>query len=141
MGQTVWALLRGGDAALAREGVPRFGAVVGANRRFRIPYLRARATLAQWEGAMVEEKLTRLQMRRWQTIELCRQHTTSCEILDVGTYMALRAWLQRPIGSQQAAFRGFHDLDGQRVHVVWTSRAIQQETLCTCYDSEECHIV
>ena len=48
------ALLRGGDAALAREGLRRFGAVVGANRRFRIPYLRALATLAQWEGATAE---------------------------------------------------------------------------------------
>ena len=45
------ALLRGGDAALARAGVRRFGKDVGANRRFRIPYLRALATLAQWDGA------------------------------------------------------------------------------------------
>jgi DNA-binding SARP family transcriptional activator/tetratricopeptide (TPR) repeat protein len=48
------ALLWGGDVALAREGVGRFGAVIGANRRFRIPYLRALATLAQWEGAMAQ---------------------------------------------------------------------------------------
>ena len=38
------ALLRGGDAALAREGVRRFGEDIGANRRFRIPYLRTLAT-------------------------------------------------------------------------------------------------
>jgi hypothetical protein len=44
-------LLRGGDAALAREGVRRLGEDIGANRRFRIPYLRALAALAQWDGA------------------------------------------------------------------------------------------
>jgi ATP/maltotriose-dependent transcriptional regulator MalT len=48
------ALLWGGDVALAREGVGRFGAVIGAKRRFRIPYLRALATLAQWEGATAQ---------------------------------------------------------------------------------------
>jgi tetratricopeptide (TPR) repeat protein len=45
------ALLRGGDATLARAGVCRFGEDIGANRRLRIPYLRAWATLAQWDGA------------------------------------------------------------------------------------------
>jgi hypothetical protein len=48
------ALLRGGNAVLARAGVCRFGEDIGANRRLRIPYLRARATLAQWDGATAQ---------------------------------------------------------------------------------------
>jgi DNA-binding SARP family transcriptional activator len=44
------ALLRGGDEERAREDVQRFGASIRANRRQRLPYLRAQATLAQWDG-------------------------------------------------------------------------------------------
>jgi tetratricopeptide (TPR) repeat protein len=47
------ALLQGGDEAWAREDVQRFGAslsTLSANRRHRLPYLRARATQAQWDG-------------------------------------------------------------------------------------------
>ena len=44
------ALLRGGDEALAREELQRFGEVIGENRRFQIAYLRARAVLEWWDG-------------------------------------------------------------------------------------------
>jgi tetratricopeptide (TPR) repeat protein len=54
------ALLRGGDEARAREDVQRFGASISANRRQRLPYLRALATLAQWDGE-TREALASLQ--------------------------------------------------------------------------------
>ncbi len=44
------ALLRGGDERQAREAVQRLGERLGSNRRFRIPYLRSLAVLAEWEG-------------------------------------------------------------------------------------------
>ncbi|HZU03849.1 MAG TPA: AAA family ATPase [Ktedonobacteraceae bacterium] len=44
------ALLQGGDEERAREDVQRLGESSRTNRRQRIPYLRARATLAQWDG-------------------------------------------------------------------------------------------
>ena len=44
------ALLQGGDEAWAREDVQRFGASLSTNRRHRLPYLRALATQAQWDG-------------------------------------------------------------------------------------------
>jgi tetratricopeptide (TPR) repeat protein len=44
------ALLQGGDEAWAREDVQRFGASISTNRRHRLPYLRALATQAQWDG-------------------------------------------------------------------------------------------
>src|SRR5205823_2314015 len=44
------ALLRGGDERQARAEVQRLGERVGANRRFRIPYLRSRARLSAWDG-------------------------------------------------------------------------------------------
>jgi tetratricopeptide (TPR) repeat protein len=44
------ALLQGGDEAWAREDMQRFGASISTNRRHRLPYLRALATQAQWDG-------------------------------------------------------------------------------------------
>jgi tetratricopeptide (TPR) repeat protein len=44
------ALLRVGDHEPARRDVEEFGERVGANRRFRLPYLRCRALLAVWDG-------------------------------------------------------------------------------------------
>jgi DNA-binding SARP family transcriptional activator/tetratricopeptide (TPR) repeat protein len=44
------ALLRGGDGDLARAELERVGKILGDNRRFRIPWLRSRAELAQWDG-------------------------------------------------------------------------------------------
>ena len=44
------ALLRGGDERHAREAVQRLGEGLGSNRRFRLPYLRSLAILAEWEG-------------------------------------------------------------------------------------------
>ena len=44
------ALLQGGDEAWAREDVQRFGASLSSNRRHRLPYLRARATQAEFDG-------------------------------------------------------------------------------------------
>ncbi|HEX6554685.1 MAG TPA: tetratricopeptide repeat protein, partial [Ktedonobacteraceae bacterium] len=44
------ALLRGGDESQARAEVQRLGERVGANRRFRLPYLRSLAALAAWDG-------------------------------------------------------------------------------------------
>jgi tetratricopeptide (TPR) repeat protein len=43
------ALLRGGDERQARAAVQRLGERLGSNRRFRIPYLRSLAVLAEWE--------------------------------------------------------------------------------------------
>ena len=43
------ALLRGGDESQTRTEVHRLGERVGANRRFRIPYLRSLAVLAAWD--------------------------------------------------------------------------------------------
>ena len=39
-----------GDERQVREAMQRLGERVGANRRYRIPYLRSRALLATWEG-------------------------------------------------------------------------------------------
>lgn len=44
------ALLREGDERQAREAVHRLGERLGPYRRFRIPYLRSLAVLADWEG-------------------------------------------------------------------------------------------
>jgi tetratricopeptide (TPR) repeat protein len=44
------ALLRGGGERQAREEVQRLGERVGANRRYRLPYLRSRARLSAWDG-------------------------------------------------------------------------------------------
>jgi Flp pilus assembly protein TadD len=44
------ALLRGGDERQAREAVYQLGERVGANRRFRIPYLQSLARLSMWDG-------------------------------------------------------------------------------------------
>jgi tetratricopeptide (TPR) repeat protein len=44
------ACLRKGDERKAREDVKRLGERLGSNRRSRIPYLRALAVLAEWEG-------------------------------------------------------------------------------------------
>ncbi len=44
------ALLRGGKEDLARADVHRVGEMIGDNRRYRIPYLRSLAVLAQWHG-------------------------------------------------------------------------------------------
>ena len=44
------ALLRGGDEHQARAEVQRLGERLGANRRYRLPYLRSRAVLAAWDG-------------------------------------------------------------------------------------------
>ncbi len=44
------ALLQGGDEAWARQDVQRFGASINSNRRHRLPYLRALATQAEYDG-------------------------------------------------------------------------------------------
>ncbi len=42
--------MREGDERQAREDVQRLEERLGSNRRYRIPYLRALAVLAEWEG-------------------------------------------------------------------------------------------
>ncbi len=54
------ALLRGGDEERAREEVQRLGASSKANRRLRLSYLRAQATLTLWNGE-TQEALASLQ--------------------------------------------------------------------------------
>jgi DNA-binding SARP family transcriptional activator len=54
------ALLRGSDESLARAGVERWGSLIGDNRRYRIPYLRSLAVLAEWDGDG-EQAITYLQ--------------------------------------------------------------------------------
>jgi tetratricopeptide (TPR) repeat protein len=44
------ALLREGDERQARTEVHRLGEGLGSNRRFRLPYLRSLAVLADWQG-------------------------------------------------------------------------------------------
>ena len=44
------ALLHAGEERQAREEVQRLGKRLGSNRRFRIPYLRSLAILAEWDG-------------------------------------------------------------------------------------------
>jgi tetratricopeptide (TPR) repeat protein len=44
------ALLHAGEERQAREAVQRLGERLGSNRRFRIPYLRSLALLADWQG-------------------------------------------------------------------------------------------
>ncbi len=44
------ALLHAGQERQAREEVQRLGERLGSNRRFRIPYLRSLAVLADWDG-------------------------------------------------------------------------------------------
>jgi tetratricopeptide (TPR) repeat protein len=48
------ALLRGGEEEWAREDVQRLGAHINSNRRQRLAYLRARATLAEFDGETSE---------------------------------------------------------------------------------------
>jgi DNA-binding SARP family transcriptional activator/tetratricopeptide (TPR) repeat protein len=54
MGLTSWyeteALLRGGECDLARAEVERLGKIVEDHKRFRIPWLRSKAVLAQWDS-------------------------------------------------------------------------------------------
>ena len=51
---TLWcqteALVRAGEIERATEDVRRFGACIGTSRRYRTPYLRALAILAQFHG-------------------------------------------------------------------------------------------
>lgn len=54
------ALLRAEDVALARQEVQRFGARFENNRRYRIPYLRSLAVLAEWDGSR-EQAIAHLQ--------------------------------------------------------------------------------
>lgn len=53
-GATRWyetqALLRQGDMKHAEEDIQIFGRRIGENKRYRIPYLRSLAVLAQWQG-------------------------------------------------------------------------------------------
>ncbi|HEX6555864.1 MAG TPA: AAA family ATPase, partial [Ktedonobacteraceae bacterium] len=44
------ALLRGGEESQARAEVQRLGERVGANRRYRLPYLQSQALLSAWDG-------------------------------------------------------------------------------------------
>jgi tetratricopeptide (TPR) repeat protein len=44
------ALLHAGQERQAREAVQRLGERLGSSRRFRIPYLRSLALLAEWDG-------------------------------------------------------------------------------------------
>jgi DNA-binding SARP family transcriptional activator len=44
------ALLHAGEEQQAREAVQRLGERLGSSRRFRIPYLRSLALLAEWQG-------------------------------------------------------------------------------------------
>lgn len=64
IGLTSWfeteALLRGGDGDLARAEVERAAKAIGSNRRYRLPLLRQRAVLAQWDGD-VAQAITHLQ--------------------------------------------------------------------------------
>jgi tetratricopeptide (TPR) repeat protein len=64
MGLTGWyeteALLRGGDGNLARAEVERLAEILGNNRRYRLPWLRSLAVLAQWDGD-THQAITRLQ--------------------------------------------------------------------------------
>jgi hypothetical protein len=53
------ALLHTGEERQAREEAQRLGERLGSNRRFRIPYLRSLALLAQWQGQGAEA-ITRL---------------------------------------------------------------------------------
>ncbi len=54
------ALLRGGSTEQAREEVRRFGERVRNKRRYRIPYLRALAVLAQWDNE-IDQAITHLE--------------------------------------------------------------------------------
>ncbi len=56
----VEALARAGELGRASEGVRSFGEHIGTNRRYRIPYLRALAVLAQFRGE-VDAALAQLQ--------------------------------------------------------------------------------
>jgi DNA-binding SARP family transcriptional activator len=44
------ALLHAGEERQARDAVQRLGELLGSTRRFRIPYLRSLALLAEWQG-------------------------------------------------------------------------------------------
>jgi DNA-binding SARP family transcriptional activator len=53
------ALLHAGEERQAQEEVQRLGERLGSNRRFRIPYLRSLALLADWQGQS-EQAITHL---------------------------------------------------------------------------------
>ncbi len=57
------ALLRGESVEQAKEDVRRFGELVGNKRRYRIPYLRSLAILAQWDGD-TEQAIVHLEAAR-----------------------------------------------------------------------------
>lgn len=48
----IQALLRGGDAARARQAASNFGDLIGDNPRYLIPFLRAQALLARHDGEL-----------------------------------------------------------------------------------------
>jgi predicted ATPase/DNA-binding SARP family transcriptional activator len=62
------ALLRGESVEQAKEEVRRFGELVGNKRRYRIPYLRSLAILAQWDGE-TEQVISHLQ----QAVQLAEE--------------------------------------------------------------------
>ncbi len=84
------ALLRGGSVEQAREEVRRFGERVGNRRRYRIPYLRSLAVLAQWDGN-TEQAIVHLQQavqlaeeiglpgELWQILAVLGELYQSCE--------------------------------------------------------------
>jgi len=93
-GLTRWheteALLRGGSIEQAREDVHRFGERAHDKRRYRIPYLRALAVLAQWENE-IDQAITHLEAARvlaeqlglpgelWQILAVLGELYQSCK--------------------------------------------------------------
>jgi DNA-binding SARP family transcriptional activator/tetratricopeptide (TPR) repeat protein len=93
-GLTRWheteALLRGGSIEQAREDVRRFGERAHDKRRYRIPYLRALAVLAQWENE-IDQAITHLEAARvlaeqlglpgelWQILAVLGELYQSCK--------------------------------------------------------------
>ncbi len=65
---TTEALLRGGDSGQARAEVERVGSIMGSNKRFRLPWLRSLAVLAQWDG-----HLSQAIMHLEETVKLAQE--------------------------------------------------------------------
>ncbi len=84
------ALLRGGSIGQAREDVRRFGERAGNKRRYRIPYLRALAVLAQWDNEL-DQAIAHLEAARdlaeqlglpgelWQILAVLGELYQSCK--------------------------------------------------------------
>lgn len=98
------ALLRGGDAVLARREVEWLGRGAGNNRRYRLPWHRSRAVLARWDGDL-DEAVAQLQAALALAREIGLPGEEWPVLAALAAHYGERAEAQRAREAQQAATR------------------------------------